>query len=112
MRTMILLVLFLIGGFAAAQDGTRGSTPPGMSQDGAHPAEGAIQGGSLAPGEKAGVPQKPQEKDQAGSAAAGGSAQSGAERCYQLEGVLREQCLSKEAEAARAPISAPAERRD
>ena len=109
MRTIAFFMLSLLAGFAAAQDGTRGSTPPGMSQDGAHPAEGAIQGGSLAPGEKAGVPQKPQE-DQAGSAAAGGSAQSGAERCYQLEGTLREQCLSKEAEAARAPTSGPAQR--
>ena len=83
MRTIAFFTLSLLGGFAAAQDGTRGSTPPGMSQDGAHPAAGAIQGGS---------------------------AQSGTERCYQLEGTLREQCLSKEAEAARAPTSGPARR--
>lgn len=107
MRTMTLIALFFLGGFAAAQDGTRGSTPPGMSQDGAHPAAGAIQGGSLAPGERAGMPQK----DPAGSAG-GGSAKDGAERCYQLEGTLREQCLRKEAEAARAPTSGPAQRRD
>lgn len=108
MRAITFLVLFLPAGFAAAQEGTRGSTPPGMSQDGAHPAAGAIQGGSLAPGEQAGMPQK----DPVGSAAAGGSANTGAERCYQLEGTLREQCLSKEAEAARAPTSAPPARRE
>jgi hypothetical protein len=101
-RTIAFFTLFFLAGFAAAQDGTRGSTPPGVSRDGAHPAAGAIQGGSLAPGEKAGIPQK----DPADSAAAGGSA----ERCYQLEGTLREQCLSKEAEAARAPTSGPAQR--
>lgn len=95
MRTIAFFALFLLGGLAAAQDGTRGSTPPGMSHDGARPAQGAIQGGSLAPGEKAGVPRK-----------------SGAERCYQLQGTLRAQCLSKEAEAARAPTSGPAQRRD
>jgi hypothetical protein len=109
-RTIAFFTLFLLAGFAAAQDGTRGSTPPGMSQDGAHPAAGAIQGGSIVPGEKAGVPQK-DAADPAGSAAAGGGANA-LERCYQLEGTLREQCLRKEAEAARAPTSGPAQRRD
>lgn len=46
--------------------------------------------GSIAPGEKGGMPQKDK------GAAAGRSA-SPVQRCYQLEGTLREQCLADEA---------------
>jgi len=74
------------------------------------PAHGAIQGGSLAPGETGGTPSHdPTQDDASGSAAAGGSARH-AERCYQLERTLREQCLADEAlkrkgAAPRAPTS-------
>lgn len=114
MRTTAFLALFLFAGLAAAQsDGERGSTPPGLSQDGSRPAEGAIKGGSIAPGESGGMP------DKAGSAAAGGST-SDLARCYQLEGTLREQCLAHEreaplsrgSEAPRAPTSGEPARRD
>jgi hypothetical protein len=114
MRTTALLALFLFAGLAAAQaDGERGSTPPGLSQDGARPAEGAIKGGSIAPGESAGMP------DNGGSAASGGTAKDLA-RCYQLEGTLRDQCLAHEreaplsrgSEAPRAPTSGEPARRD
>jgi hypothetical protein len=94
-RHIALLALFLLCEFAGAQgagDTNRGSTPPGLSQDGARPAEGAIQGGSIAPGEKGGMPQK----DVGKGATAGGSA-SRVQRCYELEGSLREQCLADEA---------------
>ena len=101
MRSLAFLALSVFCLFAAAQsdgDGNRGSTPPGLSQDGARPAEGAIKGGSIAPGESGGMPQK----EPGGSAAAGGTAAgSGSanhlERCYQLEGTLREQCLERQA---------------
>jgi hypothetical protein len=108
---LLLAASFLFPGIASGEDATRGSMPPGTSQDGAHPAAGAIQGGSLAPGEQGGMPQK----DPAGSAAAGGTAAGAApnlDRCYQLEGTLREQCLRKEAESPRAPTSAPPARAD
>lgn len=115
MRTIVFLALSLASALAAAQsagDATRGSTPPGASQDGARPAEGAIQGGTLAPGEKGGTP----EKAPKGSAAAGGTSTKRLARCYQLEGSLREQCLaddaSKRSEEAPAPSAPAPARRD
>lgn len=118
MRATALLALFLFAGLAAAQaDGERGSTPPGLSQDGSRPAEGAIKGGSIAPGESGGMPDKAGSAP--GGAAAGGTA-SHLARCYQLEGTLREQCLAQEreaplsrgSEAPRAPTSGEPARRD
>jgi hypothetical protein len=88
MRTLVLAVL-LCSNAAFAQtagDATRGNTPPGMSQDGSKPADGAIKGGSILPGEGAGVPNKDSST---------GSTQ-GQKRCDELNGVLREQCLEKE----------------
>jgi hypothetical protein len=64
--------------------GERGSIPPGQSKDGAAPADGAIKGGSILPGEQSGVP------DQAKSQA----------RCDELLGSLREDCLERERSAA------------
>jgi len=64
-------------------DAPRGNVPPGRSRDGSAPAEGAIKGG----------------------AAAGGSSPKAAERadklqrCNELSGSLREQCLEKERSA-------------
>lgn len=121
MRLAIFLPLFFVASSALVQaqtDSGRGSVPPGLSQDGARPADGAITGGSIAPGERAGVPSDGQS-DKNG-AAAGGSA-SRLQRCYQLEGTLREQCLadegvSREDAAPRAPsggsTTPPATRRD
>ena len=81
MRTLLpILALSLFVSFAHAQ---RGNTPPGMSQDGAKPADGAIKGGSAAgstimPGERGGLPNKD------------------IQRCNELTGSLREDCLKKE----------------
>ena len=116
MRTIVLLALSIGSAIAAAQgagDATRGSTPPGASQDGARPAEGAIRGGTLAPGETGGTPEKAPD----GDAAAGGTAgTSRLARCYQLEGSLREQCLADEARKTgaetRPPSGASPARRD
>jgi len=67
---------------AQAPDTGRGNTPPGLSRDGSAPGDGAITGGSIAPGEHGGVP---------------GGRDSGhnesLKRCNDLEGVLREQCV-------------------
>jgi hypothetical protein len=88
-RTLIAFALTAATSFALAQstgDAQRGSTPPGMSRDGGAPADGAIKGGSILPGESAGTP----------SGAAGGSAPerdvASKERCGELSGTLREQC--------------------
>jgi hypothetical protein len=66
----------------AQSGGDRGSVAPGTSPDGSRPQDGAIQGGSILPGEKSGVP-----NEAAGKAV---------ERCDEMQGRLRDQCLLKE----------------
>jgi hypothetical protein len=88
-EALCIFGLSLVCAVAFAQttgDGARGSTPPGMSQDGAKPADGAIKGGSILPGEKAGLPDK---------APATSSAER-VQRCAELSGKLREDCMDKE----------------
>ena len=98
-----LLLAFSLCGTALAQttgDGARGSTPPGMSHDGARPADGAIKGGSIVPGEQGGMPGK---KDPTGT-----TTSERLERCDEMTGVLRTDCLKKERSAA-GGSSAPGE---
>lgn len=80
----VLLAVALLGLASAAQAQApaemkeeRGSTPPGTARDGSKPADGAIKGGSILPGETGGIP-----------------------RCNELSGTLREDCLAKERGAA------------
>ena len=75
----VLLGLFFFAATAVAQspgtgDAPRGSTPPGTSQDGSRPADGAITGGATAKEKIA--------------------------RCEQLSGTLREECLRKQRDEA------------
>src|SRR5581483_11602108 len=59
MRLFTALILFGFAASAAAlppDDEGRGSPAPGTAQDGSRPADGAIKGGALQPGESAGVP--------------------------------------------------------
>ena len=98
MRTLqsacILALSFFAAGALAQSTGdtnTRGNTAPGMSQDGARPADGAIKGGSIRPGESSGVPNT------------GGTAPNSQERlkrCEQLTGKLRDDCVQNERSAA------------
>jgi hypothetical protein len=86
----LALGLLVFSGFSAAQEPGRGSTPPGMSQDGSGVADGAIKGGSIQPGERSGMPeQSPAVK-----------------RCEDLGGTLREQCL-KDAQSASGGATLP-----
>jgi hypothetical protein len=55
----------------------------GVGRDGGRPADGAIKGGSILPGETSGLP-----KPEANS------------RCADLTGTLKEQCLAQEQDAA------------
>ena len=74
--------------YAQAPGDARGTVPPGTSADGSGPADGAIKGGSIVPGETAGMPDKsplPTERIR---------------RCYELSGTLREECLLKEQDAS------------
>ena len=96
MRTTYALVLALSFCSAALAQttggGERASTPPGMSHDGAAPADGAIKGGSIVPGEQGGMPGS---KDPTGTTTG-----ERLQRCDELTGVLRTDCLQKERSAA------------
>lgn len=74
------LAAALTASLAAGADAHRGraSVPPGASQDGAQPGEGAIKGGSL---EGRRATDSPIER------------RKEVERCRDLAGTLREQCL-------------------
>ena len=102
MRTLILALLVSSTAVFAqtAGDATRGNTPPGKSQDGSGPADGALKGGSILPGEAAGVPDKDSTT----------GATERLKRCDELNGMLREQCLDKERAAAVGATSEPRER--
>src|SRR5687767_9698704 len=52
--THILFAAVFAWSGAFAQE--RGNTPPGQSQDGSRPQDGAIVGGQILPGEKSGMP--------------------------------------------------------
>jgi hypothetical protein len=64
------------------QTDPRGSVPPGSAADGSRPADGAIKGGSILPGERGGVPQSTERTPEQRVA-----------KCNELSGVLRDQCL-------------------
>ena len=87
--TVILLGLALPG---LAQTDNPSSTPlgKGTAPDGARPADGAIKGGSIVPGESSGVPTDRQMS-----------------RCADLTGTLREQCLAQEKGAASGGTTPP-----
>lgn len=90
-RISAALAALAFGGLCLAQDAGRGSMPPGTSQDGSGAAEGAIKGGSIAPGESAGVPD-----DRALTT----PSERALNRCKDLEGTLREQCFKDAAGAS------------
>ena len=97
MTTLKLLVaaLSLFACAAYAQNGERASTPPGMSQDGAKPADGALKGGSILPGEQSGVPDERKMRS----------------RCEELSGTLREDCLKQQRDAGTGGTVKPLEER-
>ena len=76
----------------------RGNTPPGMSRDGSAPGDGAIVGGSIAPGERGGTP--------SGKDTNAGREQA-LQRCNDLNGMLREQCLRNAESAGSGATSVP-----
>jgi hypothetical protein len=92
MRTLLAVLLLGFAGLALGQSSGgeegRGSTPPGTARDGSRPSDGAIKGGSILPGESAGVPDSKLPSGQA------------RERCKELTGSLREECLRHERDAA------------
>ena len=94
MKLLLLVIAMAFASTASAQTGERGSIPPGSSQDGSRPSDGAIKGGAIVPGETAGIPQKmPTSK------------------CDELQGTLRDDCLKQERDAATGATKAPSEPR-
>ena len=89
MKAMVFSLFFFSAlAFAQGPDG----------QD-AKPSDGAIQGGSIRPGETSGAPD---------SRPTPAPSPRGAERCRELSGTLREQCLEQE-RGSSAGASAPGE---
>jgi len=87
-RLFVAGLALALSGAALGQTGERGSIPPGQSKDGAAPSDGAIKGGSILPGETAGIPEK---------------------RCEELSGSLREDCLKQERKAASGDTKLPSD---
>ena len=83
MRSLLTVLLLTIASTIHAQSEERGSPPLGQSRDGAGPSDGALKGGSILPGESAGIPDQPKND----------------KRCRELSGTLREDCLKQEREA-------------
>jgi hypothetical protein len=99
MKTALIVLLMGFASAVAAQGDTRGTTPPGTATDGSRPADGAITGGSIQPGESGGIP-----RDRPGVPAT-----ERIKRCQELSGTLREECLSKERSSGAGGTQAPRE---
>jgi hypothetical protein len=97
-RLFTALVALFVAAGVFAQSGERGSVPPGQSRDGGAPSDGALKGGSILPGETAGIPDK--DAARTGEAVA-------EKRCEELSGTLREDCLKQAREAAAGPTLDP-----
>jgi hypothetical protein len=90
MKTALAATLLAFASAVCAQGSNdmRGTVPHGSAADGSRPADGAITGGSIQPGERSGIPtSKP---------SAGVSLEERIRRCEQLVGTLRDDCLRKE----------------
>ena len=99
MRVVTTLILLALSGAAFAlppDDEGRGSPAPGTAQDGSRPADGAIKGGAMLPGESGGVPK-----------ASGAPADPVSKACLDLTGSLRAECLAREREASRGGSTPP-----
>jgi hypothetical protein len=93
----MVLLAFASVALAQAPAGDVGASAGQGARDGSRPSDGAITGGSIAPGETGGVPDsgKGKPSDRAVS------------RCNDLTGTLREQCLLQEQGANTGGTRAP-----
>ena len=78
-------VLVAPAALGAEPDERRGSVPPGTSQDGSGPSEGAIKGGSI---------ERKKDDERTLDPKTSSSVGPEIERCRDLEGTLRSQCLA------------------
>lgn len=84
----VLFIAFAGAVLAQAPDSAAGKG----ARDGSRPADGAITGGSILPGETGGMPSSDRAK----------------QRCNELSGTLREQCLLQEQGASTGGTRTPA----
>jgi hypothetical protein len=96
LRMLMGLGIVACAGIAAAQ--TTGETSTPRDADGSRPGDGAITGGSIAPGESGGVP---------GVGRSEGNARERVMRCNELTGTLREQCRLQERSSSSGGTSLP-----
>ncbi len=87
-RLFALLLLLLTPLVAFAQAEPRGTVPPGTASDGSRPADGAIKGGTILPGERGGMPDNAPTPERRVA------------RCNELSGTLRDECLRREQDAS------------
>ena len=90
-RTLALLLLLCTPLAAFSQSEPRGTVPPGTAADGSRPADGAIKGGTILPGERGGMPDNAPTPERRVA------------RCNELSGTLRDECLRRESEASTGP---------
>ena len=84
-RFLLAFTLFLaLPATALSQADSRGTVPPGTAADGSRPSDGAIQGGTILPGERGGVPENAPSPERRVA------------RCNELSGTLRDECLRRE----------------
>src|SRR5258708_19320978 len=104
-RVTAAIVLLGFAGVASAQaqggEENRGSLPPGTTTDGSRPGDGAINGGSILPGESNGLP----------GAGRSGDSSERLRRCQDPGGTLRHDCLLNEHSSNTRPPKAPAPHR-
>jgi hypothetical protein len=87
-QLLIAMALLALASPAAGEEGKRGSIAQGTSQDGSSPSGGALKGGAILPGETGGMPRGEDARVKT------------EERCKELAGTLREDCLKQAREAA------------
>jgi hypothetical protein len=102
LRTLASIILLAFASLCMAQAPAASDADapkaPG-ARDGSRPSDGAITGGSIAPGESSGVPNS-------GTGASTPSDRA-VNRCNDLSGTLREQCLLQERGASTGGTRAP-----
>ncbi|HEY6820701.1 MAG TPA: hypothetical protein VI321_01670 [Burkholderiales bacterium] len=81
---------------APPDDSGRGSPAPGTAEDGSRPADGAIKGGAMLPGESAGIPSP-----------SGAPAETVSKSCGDLAGTLRAECVARQRDASRGASRPP-----
>jgi len=110
LKTAVAVATLAFASLSFAQAGAGATTPDaaGARNGGSAPADGAITGGSIQPGESGGVPSgAPGMGRDPNTGANTSPAERAISRCNDLSGTLREQCLLQQQGASTGGTSAP-----